>query len=130
MFIGIDPKHCRTALHAQVDELEKHGVIPADEVRFKGVVQQPGTGAAAAGAGDGADGGAATKDKKSDPQATVTNNGLGSFDVGVLNARAGVRQRDAEEVLARMKRVVDALAERIEGQENGDRDHDHEMKDG
>ncbi|PVI07737.1 hypothetical protein DM02DRAFT_288962 [Periconia macrospinosa] len=116
-----------TALHAQIDELEKHGVIPTDELRFKGVVQQPATGAAAGGgaapgASDGADGGAAAKDKKTDAQASVTNNGLGSFDVGVLNARAGVRQRDGEEVLARMKRVVDGLVERVEGPENGDRD--------
>ncbi|CAI6338532.1 unnamed protein product [Periconia digitata] len=125
----------RTALHAQIDELEKHGVIPADEVRFKGVVQQPAGAGAGAGAGaaaaasDNADGGAGSKEKKVDPQASVTNNGLGSFDVGILNARAGVRQKDGEEVLARMKRVVDGLVERAGGEEDSG-DQDQEMKDG
>lgn len=123
----------RAALHAQIDELEKHGVIPADELRFKGAVQQVGSagsaGAATAGADDAAAGAGSAKEKKGDPQASVTNNGLGSFDVGVLNARAGVRQRDGEEVLARMKRVVDGLVEQAGvPKESGDEDQD--MKDG
>ncbi|KAF1956819.1 hypothetical protein CC80DRAFT_66775 [Byssothecium circinans] len=63
-----------SALHAQIDDLEKQGVIPAEEVRFRAVVQ-----------GAGAQGKSAVRDS----QASVTNNGLGSFDVGVLNARAG-----------------------------------------
>lgn len=88
--------------HTQIDQLEKNGVIPAEDVKYRAPVQQQGPGPGPM-QGSG-------KPQHRDSEATVTNAGLGDFDVGVLNARAGVRQRDTDEVLERTKRVLEDLA--------------------
>ncbi|KAF2241994.1 hypothetical protein BU26DRAFT_439633 [Trematosphaeria pertusa] len=93
----------RTALHAQINELEEQGVIPAEAVRYFAPVQQ-----------QGPPGQTQQQAEHRDSEATVTNGGLGDFDVGVLNARAGVRQRDGEEVLGRVKKVLEELVRQSE----------------
>lgn len=100
------------ALHAQIADLEKNGVIPAEEVKYRAPVQQAPSGAP--GAGPSQQG----HPQQRDSEATVTNGGLGDFDVGVLNARAGVRQKDGEEVLDRVKKVLGELAEHTEGNDD------------
>ncbi|KAF2641518.1 hypothetical protein P280DRAFT_315741 [Massarina eburnea CBS 473.64] len=110
-----------SALHAQIDDLEKHGVVPAEEVKYRAVMQTQGAKA------EGGAGNAGDMNKK-DSQASVTNNGLGGFDVGILNARAGVRHREGEEVWKRVQEVLRGLAEGVEGDVKVE--GDEEMKDG
>lgn len=47
----------------------------------------------------------------------MTNGGLGDLDVGVLNARAGVRNVGGEDVLDRVQEVLKTLVEQAEAQE-------------
>lgn len=54
---------------------------------------------------------------KKDPESTVTNGGLGDMDVGVLNARAGVRNAGGEEVMDRVQDVLKTLVEQAQAKE-------------
>lgn len=92
-------------LHKQVTDLEESGVVPAEEVRYiartdegqnPSVVAQPGLPPP-------------PQTQAKNTEATVTNNGLGEFDIGVLNARAGVRENGEDQVLERVKRLLDDL---------------------
>jgi hypothetical protein len=98
-----------SALHAQIEALEKEKVVPADEVKYSAPAptQQGGAGQQ----GQGAD----QKKEVKDSEATVKNGGLGSYDVGVLNARAGVRQKDGGEVLERVRVLLQELVEEMGG---------------
>lgn len=92
----------RTALHAQIDALEAEGVVPPEQIKYvapfqppPGQEQQP-------------------MQRPHDPEVSVTNGGLGDMDVGILNARAGVRQTGGEEMLDKVKAVVEELVKRSE----------------
>ena len=105
-------------LHKQVTDLQEAGVIPAEEVRYIARTEQPNI---AASAQPGMP--AAPPATAKDTEATVTNGGLGEFDIGVLNARAGVRGTGEDEVLDRVKRLLEHLKRRPEGGvENDDMD--------
>lgn len=54
---------------------------------------------------------------KKDPESSVTNGGLGDLDVGVLNARAGVRNAGGEEVLDRVQEILKTLVEQAQAKE-------------
>lgn len=54
-----------------------------------------------------------------DSEAAVTNGGLGEFDIGVLNARAGVREGGDGEVLEKVKRLLEDLERRANENDNG-----------
>jgi hypothetical protein len=54
---------------------------------------------------------------KKDPESSVTNGGLGDMDVGVLNARAGVRNAGGEEVLDRVQDILKTLVEQAQAKE-------------
>jgi hypothetical protein len=95
----------RTALHAQIDALEKEKVIPSDEVKYS---------APAPTRPPGQQGQGQAQEPK-DSEATVKNGGLGTFDVGVLNARVGVRQKDGGEVLERVRVLLEELVKQTEG---------------
>ncbi|KAF2685555.1 hypothetical protein K458DRAFT_486431 [Lentithecium fluviatile CBS 122367] len=99
----------RSALHAQIDDLEKHKVIPADEVKYTAP-------ATAAGAGQSGQQEEEKMPPPKDSEASVKNGGLGSFDVGVLNARAGVRQREGNDVLERVKSLLEDLVQETEAE--------------
>jgi hypothetical protein len=100
-------------LHKQVTDLEESGVIPAEEVRYvartdggqnANVVAQPGLPPL-------------PPTQAKNTEATVTNNGLGEFDIGVLNARASVREGGEEQVLERVRRLLEDLQPRTEDTE-------------
>ncbi|PSN62613.1 hypothetical protein BS50DRAFT_457858, partial [Corynespora cassiicola Philippines] len=91
----------RTDLHAQVDALANEGVIPTQQtIKHAPVLQGQNQ---------------AAQDRQHDPEATVTNEGLGNLDVGNLNARAGVREVKGEEALTRVKEVLEELAKSTQG---------------
>lgn len=98
-------------LHKQVDDLEEAGVIPAQEVRYTARTVREED------AGFGGQGGLLAKagmpqTQPKDSEATVTNGGLGEFDIGVLNARAGIREGGEDEVLEKVKRLLEDLERR------------------
>ena len=106
-------------LHKQVADLEEAGVVAAEEVRYiartdegqnASILAQPGMAP-----------GPQTRAK--DTEATVTNGGLGDFDVGVLNSRAAVRENGEDEILERVKQLLKDLQPRTEGG-----DEDEKMK--
>jgi len=104
------------ALHAQINDLEKHKVIPPEEVRYSAPApppQQPSTGMQTEEHGQ----------PPRDSEATVKNAGLGAFDVGHLNARAGAGREGGEEVLERVRALLEELAKETEKE-------DEEMVDG
>jgi hypothetical protein len=106
-----------TELLTQVSDLEEAGVIPAQEVRYIARTVRDED------AGFGGQGGLLAKagmpqTTPKDSEATVTNGGLGEFDIGVLNARAGTREGGEGEVLDRVKRLLEDLERR--GMEGGD----------
>ncbi len=103
----------RTALHAQIDDLEQQGVVPADEVKYRAPAAVPHQGV-----GQGYQ--AQPQAKLRDTEAKVTNNGLGGFDVGVLNARVGGRQKAGEEALGRVKTALEEMI-KANGNENDER---------
>ncbi|KAF2130117.1 hypothetical protein P153DRAFT_366586 [Dothidotthia symphoricarpi CBS 119687] len=95
----------REELITQIEELEKHGVIPAAHQRFT---------AAQPRAVDG------QEDRPRDSEAGVKNGGYGDFDVGVLNARAASGQVGGEDALNRLKAVLEDLTKRSGGDVNGE----------
>ncbi|KAF2444343.1 hypothetical protein P171DRAFT_31238 [Karstenula rhodostoma CBS 690.94] len=108
-------------LHKQVDDLEEAGVIPAQEVRYvaRTVREED--------AGFGGQGGVLAKagmpqTQLKDSEATVTNGGLGEFDIGVLNARAGIREGGEGEVLEKVKRLLEDSERRSKDAEDDDDD--------
>ncbi|KAF2001058.1 hypothetical protein P154DRAFT_619681 [Amniculicola lignicola CBS 123094] len=105
------------ALKAQVDALEAQFIIPEKAAAKKrvtaaapvihGVTGQVAVGGPGQGHGAGHEG---------DMEDRITNEGLGEWDVGVLNARAGVRQVGAlEEVLERVEGVLGGMVREEEG---------------
>lgn len=85
-YLGMNIALIRTELAKQIDDLERYGVIPEKMAKFGGD-----------GGGDG----------------KVKNGGYGEFDVGVLNARASAGQVGGEDVLGRVKGVVEELMMKI-----------------
>ncbi|KAF2201323.1 hypothetical protein GQ43DRAFT_480814 [Delitschia confertaspora ATCC 74209] len=58
---------------------------------------------------------------KKDPQAAVTNNGLGNLDIGYLNSRAGSMQEAMDkELLARVNGILEELAGGVKAEERED----------
>jgi hypothetical protein len=109
-----------TELLTQVSDLEEAGVIPAQEVRYIARTVRDED------AGFGGQGGLLAKagmpqTTPKDSEAAVTNGGLGEFDIGVLNARAGIREGGEGEVLERVKRLLEDLERR--GKEGGEEEN-------
>jgi hypothetical protein len=102
IYVGACIKQIREELVEQINDLEQYGVIPAKNPK-RIVLQGPGQAAAA-----------------KDPEATVTNNGYGDFDVGVLNARAASGHAGDKDVLDRVKAMVEELIERTRVEASGD----------
>ncbi|KAF2870929.1 hypothetical protein BDV95DRAFT_49919 [Massariosphaeria phaeospora] len=103
----------RMQLHSQIDALEAEGVIPAEYIKYVApLTNRPSTNLSQAEQ-------AAEQQKAQkahDPEESVTNGGFGEFDVGVLNARAGVRQAGGEHVLERVRVVLEELVQRAEAE--------------
>jgi hypothetical protein len=61
----------------------------------------------------------ADETSKKNPEAYITNGGLGNLNIAELNARAGVKQQGDEEFLARLQGILDELKKRAgeEGEE-------------
>ncbi|KAH7085281.1 hypothetical protein BKA63DRAFT_14023 [Paraphoma chrysanthemicola] len=94
LYVGMTIKVIRDNLFEQIEDLERYGVIPAKHPRYTPL---PGRGQAA---------------KEHDPEASVKNGGYGDFDVGVLNARAASGHVGTEDMLDRVKALVEDLAKR------------------
>ncbi|KAL1602829.1 hypothetical protein SLS60_006250 [Paraconiothyrium brasiliense] len=108
-------------LHKQVSDLEEAGVIPAEEVRYIArTVREEDTQFGGQGGVLGKTGMPQTMPK--DSEATVINGGLGEFDIGVLNARVGIRESGEGEVLEKVKRLLEDLDSRTkeDSKENGE----------
>lgn len=95
----------REELTTQIEELEKHGVIPATHQRFTAAQPRAVHG---------------QEDRPRDPEAGVKNGGYGDFDVGVLNARAASRQVGSEDALDRVKAVLEELVKRSREDASGE----------
>ncbi|KAH5531670.1 mediator of RNA polymerase II transcription subunit 11 [Parastagonospora nodorum] len=102
VFVGLSINQIREALLTQISDLERYGVIPATQAKY--TAQQIGKNA-----------------PQHDPEASVKNGGYGDFDVGVLNARAASGQAGGEDVLDRVKAIVEELKKRDEGEEDGEK---------
>jgi hypothetical protein len=102
MYVGLSISQIREALVQQINDLERYGVIPAKHPKY---TPQP-RGANA---------------PPHDPQASVTNGGYGDFDVGVLNARANSGHVGEEDVLDRIKAMVEDLKKSSEGEADGEK---------
>jgi len=101
VFVGLSIHQIREALLTQISDLERYGVIPATQARY--TAQQNSKNA-----------------PQHDPEASVKNGGYGDFDVGVLNARAASGHVGAEDVLDRVKAIVEELQKRDEGGKDGE----------
>jgi len=99
-FAGYSVNLIREELVRQIEDLEKHKVIPASHPKF--IVPKR--------HGD------ITRETV-DPQANVKNGGYGEFDVGVLNARASAGVAAGEDVLERARLVLEELMKRSEDRE-------------
>lgn len=118
-FAGYSVNLIREELVRQIQDLEKHNVIPARHPKFI-VPKRHGDMTAAV----------------VDPQANVKNGGYGDFDVGVLNARAsagaGAGMDGNEDVLERVRGVLEELTKRVEGvegvEEEGETRGDDEVR--
>jgi hypothetical protein len=104
IYVGACIKQIREELVEQINDLEQYGVIPAKSPKH---IALPGPGQAAA---------------AKDPEAGVVNNGYGDFDVGVLNARAASGHVGEEDVLDRVKTMVEEFVSRgrVEAKGHGD----------
>ena len=95
----------RMSLKAQVTELETRKVVPAKNITTatSNATTQEGDQGSQGAENTGLDSG-------------ITNGGMGTLDVGILNARAKARGgKDGEdEVLEMIERVMDALTERAD----------------
>jgi hypothetical protein len=90
LYVGAAIKEIREELEAQINDLWRYGVIPAQHQRYTALPH-------------------AGQVIKFDPEASVKNGGYGDFDVGVLNARAASGQVGGEEVLDRLKAMMEEL---------------------
>lgn len=86
----------REELVKQINDLEKHKVIPKSHPKYT-VAKRHGQG------------GEEEKAEVVDPEKEVRNGGYGEFDVGVLNARASSGQVGGEDVLDRVKAILEDL---------------------
>ena len=86
-------------LHAQIADLQAEKVIPAAQVRYIPPAARPGQ---------------QPEERLRDSEATVTNGGLGDLDIGILNARAGVKQVGGEKILDRVQAILEALVKQAE----------------
>ncbi|KAF2827265.1 hypothetical protein CC86DRAFT_369442 [Ophiobolus disseminans] len=102
IFLGKCIGEIREELVKQVNDLERYGVIPAKHPKYTAIPMQ-GQAAAAV-----------------DPEASVKNGGYGDFDVGVLNARAASGHIGGEDVLDRVKAMVEDLMRRSGVEASGD----------
>jgi hypothetical protein len=101
MFVGLSIHQIREELVSQINDLERYGVIPAAHPKY--TPQQIGDNA-----------------PPHDPQKSVTNGGYGDFDVGVLNARAASGHVGGDDVLDRIRNMVEELKKRSEGEADGE----------
>ncbi|OCL01691.1 hypothetical protein AOQ84DRAFT_369918 [Glonium stellatum] len=112
-------------LHTQAYALETAGIIPAKEHRPQ---REPNAADLAEISKFTGGGAGAESHMTTDSEASTTNGGLGELDVGWLNARASdVGKGMEEEVLGRVKRVLEAMV----GEENvqDEDDADENMQD-
>ncbi|KAF2018427.1 hypothetical protein BU24DRAFT_170801 [Aaosphaeria arxii CBS 175.79] len=117
LFIQINT--IRTTLKTQVTDLEKEKVVPSEAPRFIAAVRI-----------EGQSDEDRERERLKDSESHVTNGGLGSLDVGVLNAnvRSGRGARGDEELLERIEKIVSNLKQGAGFETH--RDHDEEMVDG
>jgi hypothetical protein len=94
----------RAVLLAQVDALHSEQVIPEKATRY---IPPPSTKQFP----QLSDADRRAIESKKDPEQGVTNGGLGGFDIAMLNANAGVRQAGGEEVLERVKGILEELVQ-------------------
>lgn len=99
VFVGESIRLIREVLVDQINDLERYGVIPAKHPKY--TKQGPGP-------------------VTVDPEASVKNGGYGDFDVGVLNARAASGHIGGDDVLERVKAMVEDLMKGTETEANGD----------
>lgn len=97
LYLGTCIGEIRDALVKQINDLERYGVIPAKHPKYTALPREPKEGQPA---------------PAKDPEAGVKNGGYGDFDVGVLNARAALGQAGAEDMLDKVKTMVEELARR------------------
>lgn len=100
IYVGYAISQIRDELKDQINDLEQCKVIPKSQPKF--TTEAP----RAESRGQDQDG------KAVDPEAYVTNGGYGNFDVGVLNARASSGRVEGEDVLDRMKAILEELTKR------------------
>jgi hypothetical protein len=101
MYVGFSVKLVREELSKQISDLEQYGVIPAKHPKYTAMPKTGQTANAAA-------------------EASVKNGGYGDFDVGVLNARAASGHVGGDDVLDRVKAMVEELAKRSEVEADGE----------
>lgn len=113
-------------LHTQVYALETAGIIPAKEHRPQ---REPNAADLAEMAKFTGGGASANSHVTTDPEAGITNSGLGELDVGWLNARASDVGKGMEaEVLGRVRMVLEGMDGT--GKEQEKREHvDESMQD-
>jgi hypothetical protein len=102
IYVGACIKQIREELFEQINDLERYGVIPAKHPKYTAM---PGQGQAG---------------NAKDPEASVKNGGYGDFDVGVLNARAASGHIGGEDVLDRVKAMVEELMKKNGVEANGE----------
>ncbi|CAO2656152.1 Nn.00g049550.m01.CDS01 [Neocucurbitaria sp. VM-36] len=103
IYVGLSVGLIRNELTKQINHLEQHKVIPKSHPKYTAVKRQGDKG----------------EKEVNDPETTVKNGGYGEFDVGVLNARASSGQVGGEDVLDRLKAILDELKERSDNVTNG-----------
>ncbi|KAF2176374.1 hypothetical protein K469DRAFT_682547 [Zopfia rhizophila CBS 207.26] len=99
-------------LHDQINALEASNVIPSEQLKFvSATIAPPGQG------------GPAPEAKLQNPEASMTNGGMGDLDIGILNARAGILRQEMDgELLGRVRGVLEELVKGM--------DEDRTMVDG
>ena len=65
----------------------------------------------------GQNAGPEAQERPKNPEESVINGGLGNLDIGVLNARAGIRQQGGDEILERVQGILEELEKEKEGGE-------------
>ncbi|CBX98104.1 hypothetical protein IAQ61_010209 [Plenodomus lingam] len=110
-FTGMSVNLIREELVRQIEDLEAYKVIPTSHPKFTVAKRHGDT---------------APSKEETDPQAGVRNGGYGDFDVGVLNARASTGL-GGEDVLERVRGVLEELARRSGGNEGVDGVKDEQM---
>jgi hypothetical protein len=101
-YVGLSMKLIREEISLQINDLERYGVIPAKHPKYT-VLSKPGQPAKAASA-----------------EESVKNGGYGDFDVGVLNARAASGHLGGDDLLDRVKAMVEELARRSDVEADGE----------